>query len=196
VPVRVRIAWDKFRLDGGAHWKDVKNKILKTYDGTALTRCVYVLRLCGPFAIQYVNKASPTLYIGRGDLKQRVTSHLKWINELATRIQGMGFELWLCQPRVRNARNTFADFEAELLNRFYRKFGCLPMFNRRMERANRNRRYVPNKAVKACLGFGSGRAYHWALTPLPSNSGYERYSKGPVNVRYKLSAMLKDQLAV
>lgn len=196
MPVRVRIKWDRFRLDGKARWRHVKEKVLGEYDRAALARCVYVLRLCGPFAIQYVSKASPTLYIGRGQFQERITEHLNWINELAKKIRDMQFEVWLCQPRVRNARNAFADFEAELLRRFYEKFGCVPMFNRRLEKTHSNRRYLPESEIKAAISFGSGRSYHWSLSPLPSNSAYSRYSAGPIDTRYKLRAMLKDHLAI
>ncbi len=72
--VQGKIRWDKFRLDGKAKWRDVKSAALEVYDNTELGRCVYILRLGGPFAIQYVNRASPTLYIGRGKIQQRVTS--------------------------------------------------------------------------------------------------------------------------
>ena len=134
-----------------------------------LDRGVYVVRLKPPFGIAYPAGHSPTLYIGEGDVPSRLYGHRKWIK----RFQSMGYafpvEVACAFPRVRKNESAYKNFEAHLLEVFFRRYGTLPLRNSIHETRHFNHSYT-KVATHGIIGPGSGTKHMWSVQPLPANS--------------------------
>jgi hypothetical protein len=132
-------------------------------------RTIYVVRLCRPFSMHYPNNVSCAMYIGRGDFKKRITSHLKsWIKPLCKHITDLEVEILVCLPRVQKNFTAYKDAEASLIDLFEERFGSLPIKNKRRERSARKHTFSKGDLAKA-FGLGQGTGYHWAIWPVGSN---------------------------
>ena len=134
-----------------------------------LDRGTYVIRLKPPFGIAYPGGHSPTLYIGEGDVTSRLYDHRKWIK----RFQSLGYafpiEVACALPRVRKNKTAYKNFEAHLLEVFFRRYGTLPLRNSIHETRHFNHSYT-KVATHGIVGPGSGTKHTWAIQPLPANS--------------------------
>jgi hypothetical protein len=73
------------------------------------------------------------------------------------------------------------NVEADLLDWFGSRYGCLPLINGRYEHRWAGKvDYGPSqeKRLSQILGIGKGVRRKWAIQPLPSNKLYARYCKG------------------
>lgn len=132
-------------------------------------KTVYVIRMCRPFAIAYLSKTSPVVYIGRGRFKSRVASHLKnWIHPLSKQIPSLKIEILTCKPRARHNGDAYKDVEADLIQKFVSRYGEKPIKNKRLESHHRQHTYVRREVAKA-IGMVSGPGFHWALSPIGSS---------------------------
>jgi hypothetical protein len=155
-------------------------------DGVAshgtLTRCVYVIRMTGPFIIAYPKNNSPVLYVGSGQAGSRLASHLRnWLSEVHKFGRDVGIEIRICMPRRRKLLNFFKHVEADLIERFLKKYGSLPFFNSRRE-PNYAAKVEYNKTINMLLdraiGIGNGNRPRWAIKPTPANKNLALYLKG------------------
>ncbi len=142
-----------------------------------LDHCVYVIRANGVFAIKYPKKASPTLYIGEGNFKNRIMQHKNWLEPLRELVGDFYFQIGLCIPRVKNNYYAYKDFEAALLMEFREIYGCAPLVNKQMENRHAEYKYVPRKEIRSALMIGKGIRYHWELVPKRSSPYYKCYWK-------------------
>ncbi len=113
MPTHVEIKWKWIELHPKDTWSVIEDKLCRT--GVILdqlSRSVYVIRAAGPFAIKHPKKYSPTLYIGEGRIKQRVTSHRKWLSSIYGLTGELVIEVAICVPRVRNNTQAHREFEA------------------------------------------------------------------------------------
>ena len=134
-----------------------------------LDRGVYVIRIKAPFGIAYPKGHSPTLYIGEGDVPSRLYGHRKWVK----RFQSLGYEfpteIACAFPRVRKNKSAYKNFEAHLLEVFFRRYGTLPLRNSIHETRHFDHSYT-KVATHGIIGPGSGTKHTWAVQPLPANS--------------------------
>jgi hypothetical protein len=134
-----------------------------------LGRGVYVIRIKPPFGVAYPGGHSPTLYIGEGNVPSRLYGHRKWVK----RFQSLGYafptEVACAFPRVRKNTSAYKDFEAHLLEVFFRRYGTLPLRNSIHETRHFNHSYT-KVATHGIIGPGSGTKHTWAIQPLPANS--------------------------
>ena len=96
----IQLRWSYLTWDVGNKWvKDIVPQ-LESYKITEnqLIRAVYVIRTNGNFAINYPKKPSPTLYIGEGDFKQRITQHRNWLKKLRELVGEFPFEIAIAIP--------------------------------------------------------------------------------------------------
>ena len=134
---------------------------------------VYVIRFCRPFSIAYPLAHSPVLYVGQGNTRQRVSSHMEgWVNDLSSDLPTVEIEVRYCEPRIQNNNRAHMDVEADLLDKFHTRFGALPLFNKRYEYHPRNHTY--DAACLRILGPMQGRGFRWAISPLTSNKYFFR----------------------
>ena len=170
MPAAVDISWAWIDFDPSMTKTTIRQCILdEGVKHDKLDRGVYVVRLKAPFGIAYPKGHSPTLYIGEGDVHSRLYNHRAWLK----RFQSMGYafpmEVACAFPRVRKNINAYRDFEAHLLEVFFRRYGTLPLKNSIHE----TRRFLhtyQKVATHGIIGPGSGSKHKWAIQPLPANS--------------------------
>lgn len=172
---KVDIKWFWLILNPTETWKTTEAKLVASgVDLKKLPKSVYVIRAADSFAIKYPYKYSPTLYIGEGRFKQRITTHRKWLTSIYDLAGEFPLEVAICFPRVRNNTIAHREFEAHLLNRFQKQYDSLPLRNKNMENAQYNHMYQ-KQATSEVLGPGKGKKYKWALEPLKANIFYNDY---------------------
>jgi hypothetical protein len=98
-----------------------------------------------------------------------MTSHLKsWIKPLSRHIKDLKIEILVCLPRVQKNFDAYKAAEASLIDLFEKRFGELPIKNKRRERSMREHSFSKEDLAKA-FGLGKGTGYHWAIRPVGSN---------------------------
>jgi len=105
-------------------------------------RGVYVIRTIKPYIINYRKGLSPTIYIGRGNVADRLYYHMEWIKRLIDTFDGIDIEIMYCTPRLRGSKDIYKDVEADLLSFFGDKYKDMPLKNWRPENAVRDNRYT------------------------------------------------------
>lgn len=99
----VKIHWSWFTIEPAETWKTAEQKLTDVgVDLKLLPRSVYVIRLRDEFCISYPGGHSPTLYIGEGRFKARITSHRKWLSQLYELTGLIPLEVRICFPRITN----------------------------------------------------------------------------------------------
>ena len=144
-------------------------------------QCVYVVRLKGPVAIDYGNDFSPVIYIGEGNAAQRLHGHANWIAELLVAVPNVEVEVRVADC-VRAGDPSLCQYvEADLIELFFGKYGCLPWFNRQRERKFLGKRHYNADEITEFskrVGKVSGSNYLWAIRPTHNNSQYPAYVAG------------------
>ena len=175
--VSVEIEWRWINLHPADTWSVIEEKLVHAgVNLKQISRCVYVIRAADSFAIKYPIKYSPTLYIGEGRFKQRITSHRKWLSTIYNLTGEFNLEVAVCVPRVRHNESAYKNFEAHLLSVFLKRFGSLPLQNKNRENTKFGHSYE-RVATTAVLGPGKGKRYQWALEPLKANPFFKTYTK-------------------
>jgi len=132
------------------HWIDgkIRNKILaylsecwekeeKLDENTTeqlsdVYRGVYVITLSDNLSIDYNREPSQVIYIGRGQIKNRLKAHFAlWIRDLSDSLQDIAFDVWMTEVRVKGNANAFKEVESDLLYDFKEKFGRVPLQNKK-----------------------------------------------------------------
>jgi hypothetical protein len=124
-----------------------------------IQRCVYVVRIAHTYSIEYRWRASPTLYIGRGSFKQRITAHLDWINELGALLRDLEIQVWFFTPRVQRNANAYKTVEADLIKEFVRANGSVPWFNSNRPWPVYDYDYEPELSFRHAVLQGRGSCY-------------------------------------
>lgn len=175
--VKVAIEWKWINLHPADTWSVIEGKLsIAGVNLKQISRSVYVIRAADSFAIKYPIKYSPTLYIGEGRFKQRITSHRKWLSAIYGLAGEFNLEVAICVPRVRHNEQAYKDFEAHLLSVFSKRYGSLPLQNKNHEHTKFGHSYE-RIATTAVLGPGKGKKYQWALEPLKANPFFKTYIK-------------------
>ena len=142
-----------------------------------LDRSVYVIRLNGYNAVAYPKGESPTLYVGEGNFKNRITSHRKWAADLIDLVGGFQFQVCVATPRVKSVDRAYLDCEAALLERFHLKFQSAPLWNKQLEKRRFPHHVYADRSLDYALCKRSGAKYEWAFRPMPSSPFYRSYMK-------------------
>jgi len=140
-----------------------------------LSRSVYVIRLNGDFCIQYPKDQSPTLYIGEGNLQQRIHNHKAWVTELKNLVGKSKFQICIALPRVKKNPDAYKDCEAALIHRFDELFNSAPLWNKQFE-SRRNCYEYNIRQMDRAIRKRSGAKYKWAVAPMPSSRFYKPFT--------------------
>jgi len=172
----VRVKWNWISWENSYCWRDdiipqLEEKGLTERD---LATCVYVIVADGLFAIDYPKKASPTLYIGSGNFKNRLAQHESWLGEITALVHDYSFSIAICTPKVKGI-SVHRDMEAALIHKFIEMYGCIPIRNQRIENPLTEYNYLPENVFRKPLMIGRGFRYHWAIKPLKANRYYKSY---------------------
>jgi hypothetical protein len=172
----IKLAWKKFSflatsVDG---WVALKQLVDLEEEHSSLlsSNAVYVIRIMRPFAFSYPKRASAVAYIGEGNAKGRLTSHIKtWIAVLKKEIPDLRIEVCYCEPRIQKSGFICEAVEADLLYEFILLNGQLPLRNKQKEHKHR-RSYIYTRATYGVLGLGQGKGFKYALKPMKSSGVY------------------------
>lgn len=172
----VNITWHWIEWEVGYRWKrDILPQLQGNVIEANLTRCVYVIRANGNFAIRYPKDVSPVLYIGEGNFKDRIACHKNWLNDLIECTGEFPFQIAICVPRAPNNTFLYKDMEAALIHKFKKLYGCAPFANGIMEYQRIDHNYQTLDEFVKPLKIGRGRRFYWEIKPMRSNSFYDRY---------------------
>lgn len=175
----ISLEWNWFHWNYGNKWK---SDILPELESTGVSesdidRAVYVIRLNEPFAIKYPQGISPVIYIGEGNLKDRLSSHLNgWINNLPELIEKFYLSIGVSVPRVRNNFYAYKDVEAALIQEFSDIYGSAPLNNQQREYQKISHDYDKSD-LRNPLMLGKGSKYKWAIEPMKSNVFHDAFHK-------------------
>jgi hypothetical protein len=130
---------------------------------------VYVITLSDNLSINYKECPSKVIYVGRGKIRSRITSHLKyWIRYLSDSLQDIALDIWMAEIRVNGNRNAFKEVETDLLNFFYEKYRCYPLQNKKAgDYHEKNHEYCSDWNLP--LRNRSNIQYGWSIMPLKNN---------------------------
>jgi hypothetical protein len=167
----IDVDWEWFEFKPPALWLNVKRAAAKRtkLKISTLNRCVYVVRISHTYCIEYRLRASPTLYIGRGHFRARITKHLDWINELSEVLRDLEIQVWFFTPRVQRTSDAYKTVEADLIEEFVKENGSVPMFNTRRPKPLRRYEYRPLQKFRHAVIQGKGSKYPWSLRPNSSD---------------------------
>lgn len=184
---KVAVAWEHIIFRPPCSWLTVKKAAASTtsVDLTRLERCVYVIRFSHTYAVQYRHRASPTIYIGRGHFRQRITAHLQWLSNLSEKMSDLEIQVWFFAPRVKRTGNAYKTVEADLIEAFVRENGSVPWFNTSRPNPVYSYTYEPLLRFRHAVLQGRGSAYPWSIRPNSSDEMtelfYENFEAEPRN---------------
>jgi hypothetical protein len=175
------------------HWEWIDNKIRNSilYEisdcwekdewSTSLyevNQGIYVINLADNLYLDYDGNPSPVMYIGRGQIMKRISSHLKnWIRNFSESLQGISFNIWMTEIKVRGLVDAFLDVETDLLDYFYDKFNSFPIQNT-INGRNHYSEHEYNREWNKPLWNPSNIKNGWSIQPLdnnPWNIEFENY---------------------
>ncbi|TDM05711.1 MAG: hypothetical protein C4K60_13370 [Ideonella sp. MAG2] len=142
------------------------------FDLNLAKKGVYVISLSNPLTIKYPKKRSQVLYIGRGDIRQRISSHFEnKLFDLMRSLSGADFDFDFAVPARPGTRDYYKDVEYQMLEWFNLKFGdqskrCFPLMNKikGTKKNNTSDSEWWTKPLKA-----TGARPLWEITPIAAN---------------------------
>jgi len=166
-------------------WIDskVRSKILAELDRTweeafetslsAVSQGIYVITIAENLSIDYNGSSSKVLYIGRGQLRSRISSHLKfWLRNLSESLQDISIHVWMTEVKVRGNSGVYKDVESDLISHFYDKFDAYPVQNAKSgDIHEKNHEYAKNWNLP--LRNPPNISQGWSIKPLDNNPWYE-----------------------
>lgn len=91
---------------------------------------VYVICLSQPFTIEYEGGCSEIIYIGMGNIRNRLKSHFEnSLFDFMMSIAGANFDFYLTEPVKSQGDMYYKHIEYMLLNDFHSKRGEFPLLN-------------------------------------------------------------------
>lgn len=143
---------------------------------------VYVVRVVGPYVIDYPKRASPTVYIGEGKAEGRLVTHAgNWIADLLRDLPECELEIALLEPALPNRTDFYRCVEGDLLAMFKSRFGCLPLCNSQSEKVTAEQyEYTTDakKHLRSLIDVGKGNKPRWSVRPRRGNAFYNDYYTG------------------
>lgn len=116
----IRETWDR----------DVENVKNKSWFGD-VTNGIYVISIGHGFGVSYKDGCSEVMYIGRGNIGNRLRSHLQnWIFAMSRSLRDVPFKFYMEEFGDGRSPDAFMDFEHWLLEGFHDKFGEKPLLNK------------------------------------------------------------------
>lgn len=164
-------------------WIDtrIRNKIMsyldecweyeRDYPLSDVSQGVYVITLSGSLSIAYGNEYKPSkvLYIGRGQIRNRIFTHFKnWVRYLSDSLQDITLDIWMTEIKVNGSKDAYKEVEADLLAYFKEKFGEYPLENKKSGDNNQKRHDYCSEWNKP-LHNPSNIQNGWAIKPLKNN---------------------------
>ena len=136
---------------------------------------VYVISIGDGFGVKYRDGCSEVMYIGRGDIANRLRSHLmNWIFDMSRSLRDVSFRFYMERIGDQRSPDAFKDFEHHLLEEFSGKFGEKPLVNKIHGRAGRIL-HAYSGDWNAPLD-NRGKAYQWEIRPTQRNAWFKEFA--------------------
>ena len=177
--VNVDLDWKWITFLASDTWiKDLLPKLkAKGITEKRLAGAVYVIRLAGKFALHYPTGVASCIYIGRGNVKARLTGHKGWLSDILELAPDGEFEVGIVFPKVKNSVDAYKDVEAYLIDEFAVLFGSAPLANSNYPSRSKPHYVYDKKLVNTALKRGAGTKFLWAIYPMKSNGFHAGYVK-------------------
>jgi len=148
-------------------WENEGEK--RSTDFSLIKQGIYVLTLADNLSIDYDEQASKVLYIGRGQIRGRLSAHIKkWIREFSESLQDISFDVWMTEIKVKGSKYAYKEVEADLINHFYEKYDCFPIQNSKTGDYHEKEHDYPrewNRPLNNPSNINNG----WSIKPLRNN---------------------------
>lgn len=168
--------------------KEVVSCILEELDATwekdqwdtslsKVAKGVYAITLSGNICIQYPNKESQVVYIGRGKMRNRIKTHLtNWVTHFSESLHDIKFRIWMTEIKVPGSPSAFMDVEADLIEMFETEYRDLPIQNSKggnyhKKDHNYNAEWKMPLLVDPLIKSG------WCISPMPDNEWFADIKK-------------------
>jgi hypothetical protein len=172
--IKIALDWKFISWMPSEKWKEIFLKVqAEGISEEQLARSVYVIRLNGYFCINYPGGQSPTVYVGEGNFRQRMSEHKKWARDLIELVGKSTFEICIATLSIKNNTGSHQDCEAALLQLFKEKYETAPLWNKQLEKRRFNHHEYNKNDMAAALGKRRGAKYRWSVVPMPA-SGFQK----------------------
>ena len=142
-----------------------------------LSTGVYAIRLSGGIEVQYEKGSSPLIYIGEGNVFNRLKQHYEQkLFDFMASLNGANFDFFICEPWKKHYRNTdiHCQVEHDLLVEFAARYGglseryCYPLMNK-IAGSNRRVEFEGDWWKRPLYRYGPQPS--WTIRPL-AESGF------------------------
>ena len=142
-------------------WYDAKR------DDFSEVRGVYVISLTDNIFVDYGEDGiSPIIYIGRGRIRDRLSSHFQgFLFDFSRTLNDVNFKIYMGTATARGPGETFVDAEYSLIEYFDKTYGRKPLLNSNSgTKTSRKHRWQEgwNSPLK---NTGKLRACQWIIRP-------------------------------
>ena len=140
----------------------------------SIEKGVYVISLAGNICVDYKNKPSQVIYIGRGQVRHRIYNHLKnWVANFSESLQDINFRFWATKIKKAGSPDAFKIVESKLIKIFYDRYGELPILNKKFGDCFDNSNHSFSKDLTK--PFRNERAINkgWKIRPMESNEWFK-----------------------
>lgn len=129
------------------------------FDLTQIKSGIYVISLSNPLSIQYRNRRSQVIYIGRGNISGRIKLHFeKKLFNFMLDLSGADFDFHFSRPTLAGTKGYFEHVEHLMLEYFSDEYGGV----------DEKRRFpILNKNAGAYKGYSGGT--DWWKKPLKAS---------------------------
>jgi len=133
---------------------------------------VYVVTLADNICIKYERGYSHVVYIGKGQIRDKIKNHIKhWFTQFTQSLHDINFQIWLTEIKVPGAPNAFKDVEADLLEIFEKEYGGLPIQNSKGGNYHK-KDHNYNAEWKQPLKVDPSIKKGWCIAPMPDNEWF------------------------
>ena len=133
---------------------------------------VYVVTLADNICIQYERGYSQVVYIGKGQIRDKIKNHIKhWFTQITKSMQDIKFRIWMTEIKVRGSPNAFKDVEADLIEVFEKEYGDLPIQNSKGGNYHKKDHHY-NAEWKLPLKVDPSINYGWCIVPMVDNEWF------------------------
>jgi len=143
-----------------------------------VTKGVYVITLSDSnLCIQYPNKGSQVVYLGRGEIRNQIKKHFEnWVTNFSESLhdrQSLKFQFWMTEIIVPDSPNAYKDVAADLLEIFEKEHGELPMQNSKGGNHHKKDHHY-NPEWKSPLQINPSINKGWCITPMMDNEWFRK----------------------
>ena len=140
---------------------------------------VYIVSLTDNIFVDYGSgNISPVLYIGRGNIRNRLSSHFQGsLFDFSRTLNDVNFRVYMGIATAKGPGDTFVDAEYSLIEYFEKTYGTKPLLNRNSG-TNTQRTHVWKSGWNTPLkNTGNLKNCRWTIKPHKGSKGKKWYKE-------------------